>query len=129
MKMFNTSTGGANSRVKLFVFVMICAVSAMAWTFVKVGKQASTHQSRMTEVSEQLVLSQRIAKYALAAATGDTNAFENMGKSKSAFGGILERQMRDFGDVSGQGGAVESVSLTNLEITHLPFKYAAKRAL
>jgi len=123
MKMFNTSTGGANSRVKLFVFVMICAVSAMAWTFVKVGEQASTHQSRMTEVSEQLVLSQRIAKYALAAATGDTNAFEKMGKSKSAFGGILERQMRDFGDVSGQGGTDESVALTNLENHWLGFRH------
>ena len=50
----------------------------MAWTFVTVGKQATQDQARLADVGEQLVLSQRVAKYALAATTGDADAFNKM---------------------------------------------------
>jgi twitching motility protein PilJ len=101
--------------MKMFFFIMLCAVGAMVWTFVTVGEQASRHQSRMTDVSEQLIQSQRIAKYALAATTGDNAAFGKMAKSEKAFSGILKKQMADFGDGSVSGESPESQALANLD--------------
>ena len=111
MKMFNAKKGGAKSGMKMYFFIMLCAVGAMVWTFVTVGEQASRHQSRMTDVSEQLIQSQRIAKYALAATTGDDAAFGKMAKSKQAFSGILKKQKTDFGP----GESPESRAMANLD--------------
>ena len=71
-KTVNNTTFGSNIRLKLMGFVLLCAVGAMVWTFIQVGKQASTDQSRIADVSKQLLLSQQMAKYALAATTSDT---------------------------------------------------------
>ena len=112
MKIFKSGKYGAKGRMKMYFFIMLVAVGAMVWTFVKVGDQASRHQSRMTDVSEQLVLSQQIAKYALAATTGDVAAFDKMGDSRNTFNNILEKQLADFGDA---GDTPESLALVNLD--------------
>ena len=76
--MFDVKMLGASNRMKALSFLMLCAICAMVWTFVKVGQQAETDQARLSEVGEQMVLSQRVAKYALAASTGETEAFSRM---------------------------------------------------
>ena len=112
MKIFKSGKFGAKGRMKMYFFIMLFSVGAMVWTFVKVGDQASRHQSRMTDVSEQLVLSQQIAKYALAATTGDVAAFDRMSDSRNTFNNILEKQLADIGDA---GDTPDSLALVNLD--------------
>ena len=112
--MFDVKTRGASNRIKVLTFLMLCAIWAMAWTFVQVGKQAENRQARLADVGAQMVLSQRVAKYALAASTGDVEAFGKMESFKNEFTRILDRQMSDFGAGSSVGGTAESQALTNL---------------
>jgi twitching motility protein PilJ len=110
-KMFNVGKFGGNGRMKALMFVMLGSVAAMAWTFVQVGQQAETDQTRLTDVSEQLVLSQRLAKYALAAATGDTDAFSRMERSRDRFSEIISQQTADFGS----SDTAEGMALSSLD--------------
>ena len=110
-KMFNVGKFGANSRMKALMFVMLGSVTAMAWTFVQVGKQAETDQVRLTDVGEQLVLSQRLAKYALAASTGDIDAFSSMENSRNRFSEIISKQKADYGE----SGTPEGMALASLD--------------
>jgi twitching motility protein PilJ len=114
-KMFNVGKFGGSSRMKALVFVMLGSVIAMAWTFVQVGNQAGTDQARLTDVSEQLVLSQKLAKYALAASTGDTDAFASMESSKNRFSEIINKQAADFGDAGGESETAEGMALATLD--------------
>jgi twitching motility protein PilJ len=113
--MFDVGKFGTSNRMKVLAFLTLCAVSAMSWTFVQVGKQAEADQSRLASVSEQLVLSQQIAKFALAATTGDTEAFSSMEKSRNRFTRIVEDQVKDFGDGAGDGTLREKAALTSLD--------------
>ena len=63
--MFDVKKFGASNKMKMLAFFMLCAIWAMAWTFVKVGHQVERDQARLADVGEQLVLAQRIAKDAL----------------------------------------------------------------
>ena len=123
MKMFNMNKAGASNSVKIYSFILFCALGAMVWTFVKVDDQTATDQSRIADVSEQLVLSQQMAKYALAAITGDTNSFEKMGKSRDTFSSILDKQMADYGDGSGASASLESAALVTLDNRWHGFRY------
>ncbi len=113
-KMFNVGKFGGSGRMKALMFVMLGSVVAMAWTFVQVGNQAGTDQARLTDVSEQLVLSQKLAKYALAASTGDTDAFASMENSKNRFSKIINKQTADFGDTGGESETAEGMALASL---------------
>jgi hypothetical protein len=75
--MFNMKMTGANDRMKFLTFMVLSAGLAMAWVFVEVGNQVEIDQARFAGASEQMVLSQSLAKYALAATTGDTDAFHD----------------------------------------------------
>jgi twitching motility protein PilJ len=112
---FDVNMLGASSRMKVLTFMMLSAVWAMVWTFVQVGNQAETDQARLADVGEQLVLSQQVAKYALAAMTGDTDAFTKMEVSKNRFSSIINTQMSDFGDGSGEVETPENQALLNLD--------------
>ena len=127
--MFDVKKMGASNRVKVLTFFMLCAICAMAWTFVNVGKQVELDQARLADVGEQLVLSQRVAKYALAATTGDSDAFSKMESSKNEFTTILDQQMSDFGDSSGESGTPESMALINLENRWSGFRYNINEVL
>ena len=113
--MFDVKKFGASNKMKALVFFMICAIWAMAWTFIKVGHQVETDQQRLADVAEQLVLSQRIAKYALSSSTGDTDSFARLKSSKNRFSGIIDTQMSDYGDGAGMNETAESMALTNLD--------------
>ena len=66
---------GSNS-MKVLALLMLCALWAMVGVFVTVNKQAELDQRRLASTGEQKVLSQRIAKYSLAASAGDYQALE-----------------------------------------------------
>jgi twitching motility protein PilJ len=112
MKMkFAVGNSGTGYRTKVLALLTLCAVCAMAWTFVQVGKHVSVDQSRLADVSEQLVLSQQVAKFALAATSGDSEAFSSMEKSRNRFNQIIDEQVRDFG----AGNSAEGKALADLE--------------
>lgn len=112
--MFDVKLTGASGRMKILTFLMLCALWAMVWTFDQVNKQARVDQARLADVAEQLVLSQRIAKYALAATRGDTDAFDKMEASKRQFSRILEVQTADFGAGEAGGMTTEQQALAGL---------------
>ena len=99
--MLKVSMFGVNDKMKALTFMALSAVMAMAWVFVDVGNQVEVGQARFADASEQMVLSQSLAKYALAAATGDTDAFAQLEASRDRFAEIIETQMSDFGETSG----------------------------
>jgi twitching motility protein PilJ len=121
--MFDVKKQGATNRMKVLTFFMLCAICAMAWTFVNVGKLVGQDQERQAAVGEQLVLSQRVAKYALAATTGESDAFNKMETSKNEFSEILARQMSDFGDSTVESETAESMALTRLDARWGGFRY------
>ena len=121
--MFDEKKLGATNRMKVLTFFMLCAICAMAWTFVNVGKQVEQDQARLADVGEQLVLSQRVAKYALAATTGDSDAFNKMEISKNEFGQILGEQMSEFGESTGESKTPESAALIKLDNRWSGFRY------
>jgi len=128
-KMFDMRMFGASTRMKVLTILLLGAVWAMVWTFVQVGKQAEKDQIRQADVGEQLVLSQRLAKYALAATTGDTEAFENMSRSKQEFSAIIEKQIADYGGNLGESEAPESIALTDLNNIWSGFRYSIDAVL
>ncbi|MCG6899035.1 MAG: methyl-accepting chemotaxis protein [Gammaproteobacteria bacterium] len=113
--MFDVERLGASNKMKVLAFLMLCAIWAMVWTFVKVGHEVETDQLRLADAGEQLVLSQRIAKYALSASTGEADAFVRLEASKNKFSAILDSQMAAYGDVAGEKETPESLALVNLD--------------
>ncbi len=122
-KMFGVKTLGASSRIKALTVLMLCAIWAMVWTFVQVGKQAENSQARLADVGEQMVLSQRVAKYALAASSGDVDAFGKMEAFKNEFTRILDRQKSDYGAGSPAGDEAAVQALTELDNRWRGFRY------
>jgi len=112
---FDVKKLGASNKMKALAFLMLCAVWAMVWIFVNVGHKAEVDQLRLADVGEQLVLSQRIAKYALSATTGEADAFASLEKSKNKFSAILDMQMTDYGDKTGVSDTPERQAVINLD--------------
>jgi twitching motility protein PilJ len=121
--MFDVGKLGTSIRMRALALLTLCAVCAMAWVFMQVGKQAGADQLRLANVSDQLVLSQQVAKFALAATTGDTQAFSAMEKSKNRFSAIINDQLADFGDAGGASITPESLALVNLDKRWSGFRY------
>jgi twitching motility protein PilJ len=70
-----------------------------------------------------MVLSQRVAKYALAASAGDVDAFGKMEAFKNEFTRILDRQKSDYGAGSPAADAAASQALTELDNRWRGFRY------
>jgi twitching motility protein PilJ len=113
--MFGVKTLGVSSRIKALTVLMLCAIWAMVWTFVQVGQQAEHSQARLADVGEQMVLSQRVAKYALAASAGDVDAFGKMESFKNEFTRILDRQKSYYGAGSQAGDVAATQALAELD--------------
>jgi twitching motility protein PilJ len=127
--MFDVKKLGASNKMKMLVFFMLCAIWAMAWTFVKVGHQVEIDQARLADTGDQLVLSQRIAKYALASSTGDMDAFTRLETSKNMFSSILDAQMTDYGDGTGVSETPENLALINMDNRWSGFRYSIDEVL
>ncbi|UCC56674.1 MAG: type IV pili methyl-accepting chemotaxis transducer N-terminal domain-containing protein [Gammaproteobacteria bacterium] len=94
--MTKVKTTASDSWMKVLTFAVLCSVWAMVGVFVHVGNQSELDQQRLSWTGEQQVLSQRIAKYALAAANGDSEAFASLEESKRRFRDILASENNEF---------------------------------
>ena len=121
--MYKTKVTGANNRRKILTIMVLSAVLAMAWVFVKVGSQVETDRARFADASEQMVLSQSLAKYALAATSGDSDAFAKLETSRDRFTAIIGTQMNDLGEVSGNTDTPEFHALIDVENRWRGFRY------
>lgn len=107
-----TSKGARNLILGLFASLV-----AMAGIFVYLGQQAGYDRERIGYTSEQQVLSQRIAKSALAASSGEEKAFNDLAAYRSQFVATLDR-LRNGNPESGLPPIVEEDPL-NAELSVL----------
>jgi twitching motility protein PilJ len=112
--MFDVKKLGVTNRMKVLTFLMLSALWAMVWTFVQVGQLAEKVQARLADVGEEMVLSQRVAKYALAASAGNADAFSKMESFKNEFTRILDRQMSDYVKVPESNESAAGQALVDL---------------
>ena len=87
---------GSSNSMRLLSFLMLSAIAAIVGVLVHVGNQAETDQRNLESIGEQQVLSQRIAKYALGASTGESAAFDRLAMTKERFVRILAAQRAEF---------------------------------
>jgi twitching motility protein PilJ len=120
---------GSSNGMKILTLLMLCAVWAMVGVFIHVNKQAELDQERLANTGEQKVLSQRIAKYTLAAAAGDYEAFENLGQSKQRFDAILEEQLSGLEASKTAENAPEYTAYHELENIWRGFRYSVDEVL
>ena len=93
---FDVKLLGSSNWMRFLSFLMLSAVWAIVGVLVHVGNQAKTDQRNLESIGEQQVLSQRIAKYALSASTGDSTAFDQLALTKEQFVKILTAQRTEF---------------------------------
>jgi len=104
---FDVKLLGSSNWMRFLSFLMLSAVGAIVGVLVQVGNQAETDQRNLDSIGDQQVLSQRIAKYALAASAGDSAAFEQLALTKDRFVRILTAQRAEFTTGAGaKGGAL-----------------------
>ena len=109
---FDVKLLGSSNWMRFLTFLMVCAVWAMVGVLVHVGNQAETDQRSLEAIGEQQVLSQRIAKYAQAASSGDRAAFDQLALAKQRFVSILTAQRAEFTPEAGaQGGPLRDAFL------------------
>ena len=101
---FDVKVLGSSNWIRFLSFLMLSAVGAIVGVLVHVGNQAETDQRNLEAIGEQQVLSQRIAKYALAASTGDSAAFDQLALTKNRFVSILAAQRAEFAPGAGLKG-------------------------
>jgi twitching motility protein PilJ len=127
--MFKMEAAGASNWMKALTLMVLSAALAMAWVLVEVSNQIEIGQARFADASEQMVLSQSLAKYALAATTGDTDAFAELEKSRDRFTAIIDAQINDFGEASGKTGTPEFHALIDLDNRWRGFRYNINEVL
>lgn len=91
MKKRSAKAGGASSN-KLIIFLsagLLISLVLSLLTFAHVSKWQNNGEAYLLRVSEQRVVSQRIAKEALAAAAGDQTAFATLRQSRDTFAQLL----------------------------------------
>ena len=115
--------------MKVLALLMLCALWAMVGVFVTVNKQAELDQRRLASTGEQKVLSQRIAKYSLAASAGDYQAFEALERSKQRFADILIEQAAGLEAGKTAADAPEYQAYNELENIWRGFRYSVDEVL
>ena len=120
---------GSSNGMKILTLLMLCAVWAMVGVFIHVNKQAELDQERLANTGEQKVLSQRIAKYSLAASAGDYQAFEALERSKQRFADILIEQAAGLEAGKTAADAPEYQAYNELENIWRGFRYSVDEVL
>jgi twitching motility protein PilJ len=102
---FDVKLAGSSNWMRFLSFLMLGSVAAIVGVLAHVGNQAETDQRNLESIGEQQVLSQRIAKYALAALTGDSVAFDRLTLTKERFVSVLATERDEFtSDTAVNGG-------------------------
>ncbi len=98
-----TTTDGkaftAGGIMAIVIALLILTLVAMAFFFVRGGQFAEADQRYITQLGEQKVLSQEIAKLASEASRGRLEAFNALQESYTAFDKILKSQLQLTGDL------------------------------
>ena len=81
---------GTSKRLIYLVVGLMVSAGASFGAFIYVGQQVEHDKTYVNLTSEEQVLSQQIAKLALAAAGGDAEAFEQLAIDRSRFAETLE---------------------------------------
>ena len=109
---FDVKLAGSSNWMRFLSFLMLGSVAAIVGVLAHVGNQAETDQRNLESIGEQQVLSQRIAKYALAASTGDSVAFDRLTLTKERFVSVLATQRDEFtSDAAVKGGPLSEAFL------------------
>ena len=82
-------TSGNRSVLLLGVLVLISVIATIA-TFVYVSKVEDNGEKYQLRVSEQQVLAQKIAKYALESSAGDPTSFERLRAGRDRFSELVD---------------------------------------
>jgi len=81
----------ASNKVVVLLSVLLLGTIILAlFTFLHVSQRSSYDEKYLLRSSDERIHSQRIAKFALAAARGDTDAFAMLKKSRDQFARILQ---------------------------------------
>jgi len=80
---------GSHKRTMYLIAALLLSLGAMVSVFWYVGIQANYDKEYIGYTSEQQVLSQQIAKYALEASSGVDTAFDQLTKYRDRFEQIL----------------------------------------
>jgi twitching motility protein PilJ len=120
---------GSSNWMKILTLLMLCAVWAMVGVFVYVNKQAELDQQRLASTGEQKVLSQRIAKYTLAASAGDYEAFEQLKQSRQRFDTILSGQHAGLETEKTAADAPEYTAYNRLDDVWRGFRHSVDEVL
>ncbi|VAX00470.1 type IV pilus biogenesis protein PilJ [hydrothermal vent metagenome] len=98
-----TTTDGkafsAGGIMLIVIALLVLSLVAMGIFFVRSGQLAEVDQTYITQLGEQKVLSQEIAKLASEASRGRLEAFNALQESYTAFDKILGNQMVATGDL------------------------------
>ena len=95
LKKKNPSGGAPAGRMMIYMMILlIAAVIAMGLTYGRVALQEAQSVEFLSDIGDQRVLAQEIAKEASLAARGDLAAFPRLQKSRDQFDKILKRQAR-----------------------------------
>jgi twitching motility protein PilJ len=104
---FDGKLSGSSNWMRFLGFLLLSTVAAIVSVLVHVGNQAETDQRNLDAIGDQQVLSQRIAKYAFAAAAGDSAAFNQLSATKDRLVKILTTQQTEFTpSYDAKGGAL-----------------------
>ncbi len=90
MKSTAKKSSGGKRAIPIFTALVVISVIATIAAFVFVSTIERHGEQYVQRVAEQQVLSQKIAKYALEAAAGDQNAFEQLGETRDRFTLLLD---------------------------------------
>lgn len=80
---------GGHKGMVLIILLLVVAIVGMAGIFTYVNRQSGYDSAYASLASEQAILSQRIAKFALDATTGETGSLGKLKEAKVRFGQIL----------------------------------------
>lgn len=127
--MSKVKTMVSDNWMKVLTFTVLCAVLAMVGVFVHVGNQTELDQQRLSWTGEQQVMSQRIAKYALAAANGNHEAFESLEKSRQRFMEILGSESAEFDANESYRQTPEFQAFTKLDNVWHGFSYSVEEVV
>ncbi len=82
--------GASNKTIALLSMLLLATILLALLTFIHVSQRDAFDEQYLLRASEQRILSQRIAKFALAAAGGDQDAFALLQLYRDQFEGVLD---------------------------------------
>lgn len=120
----------SNKRMTSLVGLLLLSMGAMVAVFVHVSREIGYDNQYINYTSEQQVLSQKLAKYALKAVSGSEEAFNGLTDSKNRFVTILELE-RMGNEYTGLPASPEPVAqeLMYLDDRWRGFRYSVNEVL